>query len=92
MTTSKSLYELLEENITAINEYLFHPNCYGDDRPFLSKKKKILSGLGSCRDEALWTFLVACGYAMGGMDGVVKLARILAGADYAPHKRFHDMA
>ena len=81
---STFLYELLEENVDAINERLFHPNYYGDDHSFLRKKKRILSGSGSCIDEALWTFLVACGYAMGGLDGVVKLTKVLTGADM-PH-------
>lgn len=81
MPTRQSLYELLKENTCKINERLFHPNFYGDDHNFLLKKRKILSGSGLCRDEALWTFLAACGYAMSGSDGVARFAEILTGMD-----------
>lgn len=84
MTTLKSLYELLEENTNATNKRLFHPNFSRDDHSFLRKKKGIILGSGPCIDEALWTFLAACGYAMGGLDGVAGLTKILTGADM-PH-------
>ena len=83
MTTNPSLYRALEESASTLGEYLFHPNFSGDDRSFLSKKKKILSSSGLCIDEALWTFLVACGYAMGGSDGIGGLSKILTGMDLA---------
>ena len=84
MTITQSLYQLLEENTDRINERLFHPNFYGDDHKFLRKKERVLSSTRPCIDEALWTFLAACGYAMGGLDGVAKLTKILTGADM-PH-------
>ena len=80
-TTGHYLFELLKENTSAINRHLFHPNFYGDDHKFLSKKENILTETGYCADEALWTFLVAFGYAMGGIDGVAKLTKILTGMD-----------
>lgn len=83
MTATQSLYQLLDENADRLNEHLFHPNFSGEDRSFLSKKKRILSGSSPCVDEALWTFLVACGYAMGGLDGVGKMSTILTGTDLA---------
>ena len=79
--TTKSIYELLEKNTDKINERLFHPNFYGDDHKFLPKKERVLSSTHPCIDEALWTFLAACGYAMSGIDGVAKLTKILTGMD-----------
>lgn len=81
MTITQSLYQLLEENTSRINERLFHPNFYGDDHKFLLKKERVLSSTRPCVDEALWTFLAACGYARGGIDGVAKLTKILTGMD-----------
>ena len=81
---SKSLYVLLKENTCTINERLFHPNFFGSDHSFLEKKKKVISGSGPCNHEKLWTFLVACGYAMGGLDDVTRLSKILTGVDL-PH-------
>ncbi len=34
-----------------------------------------------CADEQLWTFLAACGYAIGGAEGVKKLTKTLTGSD-----------
>lgn len=34
-------------------------------------------------DEQVWTFLIGCGYALCGEDGIRKLARILTGSDQA---------
>jgi len=38
-------------------------------------------GSSDCADEQLWTFLVACGYAIGGEQGIAELTRILTGSD-----------
>ena len=38
-----------------------------------------VSGSSAARDEQLWTFLAACGYAIAGNDGVRRLTEILAG-------------
>ncbi|MXX53764.1 MAG: hypothetical protein F4Z35_07545 [Dehalococcoidia bacterium] len=81
MTTTQSLYQLLDQNTSRINERLFHPNFYGDDHKFLPKKERVLSSTRPCIDEALWTFLAACGYAIGGSEGVAKLTEILTGTD-----------
>ena len=34
-----------------------------------------------CKDEEVWTFLAACGYAIAGSQGVKKLTKILTGLD-----------
>ena len=81
MTTTQSLYQLIDENASSLNKRLYHPNFYGDDHKFLPKKERVLSSAHPCIDEALWTFLAACGYAMGGTDGVAKLTKILTGMD-----------
>ena len=36
---------------------------------------------GSLRDEQVWTFLVGCGYAMAGAEGLAKLTNVLTGMD-----------
>ena len=36
-------------------------------------------GFSAARDEQLWTFLAACGYAIAGVDGVRRLTETLAG-------------
>ena len=81
MTTNPSLYRVLEGSASTLSKHLFHPNFSGDDSSFLAKKKRILSGSGPCVDEALWTFLMACGYAMGGSEGIGRLTRILTGVN-----------
>jgi len=37
---------------------------------------------GDCVDEQLWTFLVACGYAIAAEEGVRRLTIALTGSDY----------
>ena len=39
-------------------------------------------------DEQVWTFLIACGYALCGEDGIKKLTNILTGSDQT--KRLHS--
>ena len=36
---------------------------------------------GSLRDEQVWTFLVGCGYAIAGAEGLAKLTNVLTGMD-----------
>ncbi len=81
MTATQSLYQLLDENTSRLDEHLFHPNFSGDDHSFLRKKKRVILGSGPCIDEALWTFLVACGYAMAGTHGIARLTKILTGTE-----------
>ena len=40
-----------------------------------------VTGSSAARDEQLWTFLAACGYAIAGNKGVRRLTEILAGCD-----------
>jgi hypothetical protein len=39
-------------------------------------------------DEQVWTFLIACGYALYGEDGIKRLTKILTGSDQT--KRLHS--
>ena len=45
---------------------------------------KRVDRLGKQDDEQMWTFLVACGYAIAGEEGVAKLTRTLTGSSYRP--------
>ena len=72
---TKALAGLLSENKDAIYAHLSLGSVGWEhlvDR---------MRGSSVARDEQLWTFLAACGYAIAGSDGVRQLTETLAGTD-----------
>ena len=69
----KALAGLLRENKDLIHAYLSLGSVEWED------PEGRVSGSSAARDEQLWTFLAACGYAIAGNDGVRRLTEILAG-------------
>ena len=77
-----TLSELLCKNQSLIEPHLFLCNVGWKDL------EKRVCGSSAARDEQLWTFLVACGYAIAGSVGVRQLTEILAGTDlHQPNSR-----
>ena len=74
----KTLAELLCENKDSINAHLFLGNVKWKN--LVTEKR--LSGDSVGRDEQLWTFLAACGYAIAGSQGVRRITKILTGTDF----------
>ena len=72
---AKALAGLLCENKEAINAHLSLGSV--DWENLVGR----VPGPSAARDEQLWTFLAACGYAIAGADGVRRLTEILAGYD-----------
>ena len=71
---AKVLAELLHENKGAIRLHLSLGSVCWED--LVGR----VGGSSAARDEQLWTFLAACGYAIAGSDGVRQLTEILAGS------------
>ena len=72
---AKVLAELLRKNKDAIHSHL---SLGSVDWEHLVGR---VDGSSAAKDEQLWTFLAACGYAIAGADGVRQLTEILAGPD-----------
>jgi len=78
----KTLSELLQENCTQIRQRLF----LTDKRwqrlicKTSQESSKLNASSDLCNDEQVWTFLIACGYAIAGTEGTEKLTRILTGS------------
>ena len=70
---TKTLAELLCENRDPIQAHLSLGSVHWRDLVCRVR------GSSAARDEQLWTFLAACGYAIAGADGVRRLTGILAG-------------
>ena len=76
------LAELLLEHCGALKPHLFLGKV--DRDKLIDRFEKAEQGCSdSFNDEKVWTFLVACGYAMGGAEGVASLARKITGKDLA---------
>ena len=76
----RPLSDLLEEHRDQIGRRLHLGNVHRQD--LVSKlKTRERHASGSLRDEQVWTFLVGCGYAMAGAEGLEKLTNVLTGMD-----------
>ncbi|MCY4090694.1 MAG: hypothetical protein OXF62_07740 [Caldilineaceae bacterium] len=78
----KNLSALLQENRTLIRQRLFLTNERWQKLicKTTQETKKSNASLGVCKDEAVWTFLIACGYAISGIEGIEKLTTIITGS------------
>ena len=78
----RTLSELLQENRTQIRQRLFLTNQCWKQLIRKTRKESSESDISSsvCEDEQVWTFLMACGYAISGIEGIEKLTRILTGS------------
>ena len=74
------LSDLLQENVHEITERLYLGYVRWNN--LLEKLEKWERQPGTVfNDEQVWTFLAACGYAIGGPDGLARLTRVLTGTD-----------
>ena len=82
----QSLADLLEKNRDAIAQCLYLSDGRWS-RPRNNLPERIRSYEAEhaspelFKDEQVWTFLAACGYAIAGAEGVKKLTKILTGSD-----------
>ena len=75
----QSLAELVQENRQTITRRLYLGKVYWEQ--LLEKLERWEhSPRGVFNDEQVWTFLVACGYAIAGAEGVARLTKTLTGA------------
>ena len=76
----KPLSDLLEEHRDEIGRRLHLGYVHWQD---LVSKPEIQEphASGPLGDEQVWTFLVGCGYAMAGAEGLAKLTNVLTGMD-----------
>lgn len=74
------LTELLEEHRDVIEQRLHLGYVHWED---LMRKLKAQerSAQRAFKDEQVWTFLVGCGYAISGTEGLASVTNILTGAD-----------
>ena len=76
-----SLAEVLTNHHDEIIKYLYIGYARWDDLiSRVERQERKLSD--DFDDEQIWTFLVGCGYAIAGKDGVAKLTKTLTGSDY----------
>ena len=79
----KHLKDLLEEHYDEITRRLHLGYVHWEDMVSkIESQERAASGVFS--NEQVWTFLMGCGYALAGADGVAKLTNLLTGADL-PH-------
>lgn len=72
-----SLHSLLSEHEAQINQHL---RLVASSRGHpLGKIRRIEQQSTVCKDEEVWTYLLACGYAIAGARGVASLAEQLTG-------------
>lgn len=76
----KTLSDLLQENCTQIRQRLFLTNKRWQELICKTRSSELDASLIVCKDEKVWTFLMACGYAISGFEGIEKLTRILTGS------------
>ena len=78
----KTLSELLQENCIQIRQRLFLTNQRWQQLICKTKQEssKLNASSGVCNDEQVWTFLMACGYAISDIEGIEKLTQILTGS------------
>lgn len=74
-----SLPEVLEKHRAEISQRLFLPSGRWDK--IVGRINELVAFIGSCKDEQIWTFLAATGYAISGKEGVENLTRILTGSE-----------
>ena len=77
----QTLADLLEKNRDAITQRLYLSAGRWSRLP-----ERIRTSSAICKDEQVWTFLAACGYAIAGSQGVKKLTKILTGLDLTQPK------
>jgi len=77
---SASLADLLDARKNDIEHYLYLGKAKWEN---LSKKirRQEISQSIDFKDEQIWTFLLACGYALSGTAGVRRLTSILTGSE-----------
>lgn len=74
-----SLAEALKVHRGEIARYLYVGYAIWDDLIARVEREEGKRS-GDCPDEQAWTFLVACGYAIAGEQGIAELATILTGS------------
>jgi len=81
------LTEVLNSNKDNIEPYLYLGGAEWDNliRRIIAHEQAQTPNFA---DEQVWTFLIACGYALYGEDGIKKLTKILTGSDQT--KRLHS--
>lgn len=62
------------------NRNLIEPHLYMGNVRWEGLVKRV-GGSSAGWDEQLWTFLAACGYAIGGVEGVAGFTKIITGSD-----------
>lgn len=76
-----SLGEALMNHHDEITKYLYIGYARWDD--LISRvERQEQKPLDDFADEQIWTFLVGCGYAIAGEDGVARLTKTLTGSNY----------
>ena len=74
-----SLAEALKKRHDQITKYLYVGYAHWDGLVARVERQE-RKPPGCCADEQVWTFLVACGYAVAGEEGVLKLTERLTGS------------
>lgn len=76
-----SLADVLMNHHDEITKYLYIGYTWWDD--LISRvERQERKPSDDFADEQIWTFLVGCGYAMAGKDGVARLTKTLTGSNY----------
>lgn len=75
-----ALGDALKKNLDQINQYLYvgYARC---DRLIKRTERQEQERPGDFADEQVWTFLLGCGYAIAGQEGVARLTRLLTGSN-----------
>jgi hypothetical protein len=76
-----SLAAALTNHYDEITEYLYIGYARWDDLVSCVERQERKPS-DDFDDERIWTFLVGCGYAIAGEDGVATLTKILTDSDY----------
>ncbi|MFX1319981.1 MAG: hypothetical protein ACFE9O_12725 [Promethearchaeota archaeon] len=76
-----SVAEALMSHHDEITKYLYIGYARWDDL-ISSVERQERKPSNDFDDEQIWTFLVGCGYAIAGEDGVATLTKILTGSNY----------
>lgn len=78
-----SLAEMLKKYHAEITKYLYLGYARWDE---LIKRieKQGQAPSSDFYDEQIWTFLIGCGYAIAGEQGIARLTKILTGSDQEP--------
>lgn len=78
----KRLSDAIEDNQVRIRQRLFLTSKFWLQTvgKLRENSEDLYTASGVCKDEEIWTFLAACGYAMSGVEGVEMLTNILTGS------------